>query len=307
MASDYLFANPLPRVSGVPDVSFACRRTRPHLAEGMKKLVYASESTSDDGETIFSIHTTDDGHVIHCAKTVDFYLTPDTIIAHLLDPAYHYLVEILLLGEIFSIWLELQGIRTIHASAVVVDNAAMAFLSTNKGGKSGLAAAFTQQGHEILTDDVLPLEEQGERFLGRSGYPAMRMWPDQAEHFVGRYEDLEIVHPTYAKRRIPVGDGGFGTFCSEKKPLKVIYMPHRLGPDSDITIEPLSKKNAFFSLIQNSFTAGLVEALGLQPERMSFFSRMVLQVPVRRLSYPEGFHQLFRVVDAVLEDSKSLS
>ena len=83
-------------------------------------------------------------------------------------------------------------------------------------------------------------------------------------------------------------------------------MPQRLGPDSDITIEPLSKKNAFFALIQNSFTAGLIEALGLQPQRMNFFSRMVLQVPVRRLNYPEGFHHLSRVVDAVIEDIESL-
>ena len=134
------------------------------------------------------------------------------------------------------------------------------------------------------------------RFLARPGYPAMRMWPDQAGHFFGEYENLEIVHPEFSKRRIPVGPEGFGTFCIEEKPLKVIYMPQRLGPDSDITIEPLSKKNAFFALIQNSFTAGLVEALGLQPQRMNFFTRMVMQVPMRRFelsgrissSFPRG-------------------
>ena len=199
MASDYLFATPLPRVSGIPDVSFTCRQTRPHLVEGVKKLVYASESTTDDGESWFSIHTMDDGHVFHYGKTVDFYLSSDTIIAHLLDPAYRYMVEILLLGEIFSLWLELQGIPTIHASAAVVDNDAIAFLSTSKGGKSGLAAAFAQQGHQILTDDVLPVEDRHDRFLARPGYPAMRMWPDQAGHFLGEYENLEIVHPELFK------------------------------------------------------------------------------------------------------------
>ena len=61
-----------------------------------------------------------------------------------------------------------------------------------------------------------------------------------------------------------------------------MYVPQRLSSDSDITIEPLSKKNAFFELIQNSFSAGIVEALGLQPQRMNFFARMVTQVPVRR-------------------------
>ena len=306
MASDYCFANPLPRVSGTPDVSFTCRRTSPYPVEGVKKLVYAGESRTADGEIWFSIHTMGDGHVVHYAKTVDFYLSSDTIIAHLLDPAYGYAVEILLLGEIFSLWLELKGIPMIHASAAVVDNNAIAFLSSSKGGKTGLAAAFAQQGHQILTDDILPLEDRHDRFLARPGFPALRMWPDQAGHFLGEYENLELVHPEHLKRRIPVGPEGFGTFCSEEKPLKVIYLPQRLGPDADITIDPLSKKNAFFALIQYSFTAGLNELLGLQPQRMNFFSRMVQQVPVRRLNYPEGFHHLSRVVDAVLEDSKDV-
>jgi hypothetical protein len=306
MASDYHFANPLPRVSGVPDVSFTCRRTSPYPAEAAKKLLYASESKTDDGESIFTIHAMDDGYVIHHAKTVDFYLSSETITAHLLDPAYGYMVEIILLGEIFSLWLELRGIPMIHASATVVDDHAIAFLSTNKGGKTGLAAAFAQAGHQILTDDILPLENRDGLILGLPGYPALRMWPDQADHFLGDYKNLDVVHPELSKRRIPVGPEGIGTFCSERKPLKVIYLPHRHGPDCDITIEPLSQKNAFFSLIQYSFAAGLVERLGLQQQRMSFFSRLVQQVPVRRLSYPDGFQHLPYVVNTVLEDSRSL-
>ena len=166
---------------------------------------------------------------------------------------------------------------------------------------------FAQQGHQILTDDILPLEDRQDHFIARPGFPALRMWPDQAGHFFGDYENLDRVHPEHTKRRIPLGHEGFGTFCNEEKPLKVVYMPKRLDPASEITIEPLSKKNAFIALIQNSFTAGLVEVLGLQPGRMDFFSRMVRQVPVRRLYYPDGFHHLPRVVEAVLEDSRSKS
>jgi hypothetical protein len=306
MASDYLFATPLPQVSGVPDVTFTERQTNPYPFKGEKKPVYASESKTDDGKSMFFIYKMDTGHFVHFTKTIDFYLSSETILAHVLDPAYRYMVEILLLGEIFSLWLELQGIPMIHASAAVVDNDAIAFLSSSTGGKSSLAAAFAQQGHQILTDDVLPVKNQDSLFLARPGYPTMRMWPDLAGHFFGEYENFELVHPDYLKRRIPVGPEGFGTFCSEEKPLKVIYMPQRLSPDGEITIEPLSKKNAFFALIQNSFTAGLVEALGLQPQRMNFFSRMVMEVPMRRLNYPEGFHRLSDVVDAVLEDSESL-
>lgn len=307
LASDYRFSNPFPRARGIPDVTFTCTRTKPDVGDGEKKLVHASESTTEDGESMFSVYTMDTFYLIHFPKTVDFYLSSDTIIAHLLDPAYRYMVEILLVAEIFSLWLELQGIPNIHASAAVIDNNAVAFLSSSKGGKSCLAAAFAHEGHRILTDDILPVVDRHESFMARPGFPALRMWPDQAGHFFGEYENLEIVHPDYSKRRIEVGPEGFGTFCNEEKPLKVIYMPQRRDPASEITIEPLSKKNAFIALIQNSFTAGLVEVLGLQPGRMAFFTRMVRQVPVRRLYYPDGFHHLPRVVEAVIEDSRLLS
>jgi hypothetical protein len=304
MASDFRFATPLPHGSGIPDVSFTSSPAGP--CTNPKTLLFASDERTADGENRFSVHRTDDGYVIHFATIVDFYLTSTTITAHLLDPASSHTVEIHLLGTILSFWMELRGIPMVHASAIVEDDQVIAFLSSSKGGKSCLAAAFAQRGRRILTDDIMPLESRDDHFLARPGFPALRMWPDQAEHFFREFEGLALVHPDFSKRRIPVGHNDFGTFCHEEKPLKVIYLPRRLGPENDIFIEPLSKKQAFLSLIRNSFTAGLVEIAGLQPPRMEFFTRMVQQVPVRRLSYPEGYGFLPRVVDAVLEDSASL-
>lgn len=306
MESDYAFEYPLPRASGIPDVTFTCRITSPPPIGGMIKHVYASEGKTDNGEISASIEMMDEWYIFHFARSVDFYLSSDQIIAHLLDPEYHCMVELLLLGEVFSLWLELHGIRAIHASATVVNDATIAFLAINQGGKTGLAAAFTQRGHPLLTDDMLPIERRGDHFLARPGYPSVKMWPDEAEYFLGEYEDLDIVIPNCSKRRIVIGSHDFGMFCHEEKPLKVIYIPERLSSDSDIIIEPIPKKIAFFELLQNSFMAGFVEALGLQPERMNFFSNMVMQVPMRRLKYPDGFNQLSNVVDAVLEDIASL-
>ena len=133
--------------------------------KGMKKLVYASKNKTDDGKNVVSIHRMDDGYVFHFAGSIDFHLSSTTIVAYLLDPAYPYLVEILLRGEIFSIWLELHGILTIHALAAVVNDKALGFLSTNKSGKSGLAAALSQHGHPFLTDDLLPIENRDDHFL----------------------------------------------------------------------------------------------------------------------------------------------
>jgi hypothetical protein len=307
MASRYPFANRLTDGSGTPDLTFTCARRRGSSPDWIgAEPVYVSQSKTSEGESLITLSRLKNCDVVHFARTADFFLRPGTIVAHLLDPSYASLVEIRLLGEIFSIWLELHGVLAIHASSVVVNKGAVGFLSTHGGGKSSLAAALMQAGYPLLSDDILPIGFRDGTFLGRPGYPQMRMWPDQAEYFLGRYEDLEIVNPWYSKRRVPVGQGGLGTFCPKEQPLKVLYIPVRRDPDEKIVIEPLSPKDAFFELIRNSFSARIIEALGLQAQRMDSLTCIVRQVPVRRLVYPSGFEHLPEVRKALIDDMGTL-
>jgi hypothetical protein len=308
MASNYAFANKLDSASGVQDIVFCCvdkSNAAIDLDWHNIRPAYASQRFADNGERTLSIYRLDECDVIHFAGIADFYLWPGVIITHLLDPSYRYLVEIRLLGEVFSIWLELHGMPALHASAIVKNGTGgktAAFLSTNKGGKSVLAATLMQEGHSLLTDDILAIEERGSNFLGRPGYPQMRMWPSEAEHFLGRYQDLEIVHPRYSKRRVPVGPDGLGSFHGDAAPLAILYLPHRLQSPTDIKIEPISPKDAVIELIRNSFSARIVEVLGLSLLRMSFFSRLAMRVPMRRLVYPSGFQHLPKVREAIIAD-----
>ena len=226
---------------------------------------YASQSHTDDGESIAYLYRLDDCDVLRFTRVADFYLWPDRIVCHLLDPAYASLVEIYFLGPVLSFFLERRGIPMLHASAAVVDGRAAAFLSSNHGGKSALAATLMQAGHRLLTDDILPIEQVGGRFLGRPGYPCMRMWPDEAQHFLGHYEGLEIVHPQLDKRRVVVGPEGFGAFCAEARPLACIYIPERRDPaewGEAVRIEPLRPTAALMALVRNSFTPSLAQASG---------------------------------------------
>jgi hypothetical protein len=237
---------------------------------------------------------------------MDFYIGLDSIDVHLRDLSGEYLLEIWLLGRVLTLWLELRGVPCLHASSVVVNHEAIGFLSSSHGGKSVLAATFMKAGYPLLTDDILPVRRMGDVFEGLPGKPSMRMWPDQAEYFLGSYEHFDLVHPSYSKRRVPVGPEGFGTFCSKEQPLKVLYVPEKRSPREEISIEPIVPSDAFFELIKNSFTARIVETLGLQPQRMNFFVTMAMQIPMRRLRYPEGFHHLSRIRDAIKEDIEAL-
>ncbi len=311
LASDFPFANRLAPGLGVPDLTFTCVTAAP-LPSSWEQATpaYTSSYRTDDGESIFYLYQLDACDVLRFTRVADFYLWPDRIICHLLDPDYEYLVEIRLLGPVLSFWLERQGVPALHASAVVVEDRAAAFLSSNSGGKSVLAAMLMQAGYPLLTDDILPVEQSHGAFLGRPGYPQMRLWPDEAHYFLGRYQDLELVHPSYSKRRVPVGPPAFGTFCPESKPLACLYLPQRRSAaegDTEIEITPVSRRDALIELVRHSFAASIVEQLGLQQQRLDLFAQMVRLVPVRRLVYPSGFEHLALVREAILQDLETLS
>ncbi len=305
LASDFPFANRLPEGAGPPDLTFSLADAPPVTGWEERPSVYASPSRLDGGESLIYVYRQDDFHVLRFTEVADFYLWPQDIVCHLLDPAYDYVVEIYLLGIAFSLWLELRGIPALHASAVVVEDRAVAFLATNSGGKSSLAATLMQVGYPLLTDDILPIERHKETFEGRPGYPQMRMWPDQARHFLGYYEDLAIVHPAYSKRRVPVGEDGLGTFRDEPRPLACFYLPERRDPvewGTGTEFVPVPRVEGLMTLVRQSFVPNTVEALGLQPQRLGFFAPLVSQIPVRRVVYPDGYDHLPEVRRAILAD-----
>nr|MBC7244663.1 hypothetical protein [Chloroflexota bacterium] len=310
LATDFPFANRLAPATGPVDLTFTCQLTAP-LPRSLEQALasHSSSYRTDNGESVIFLYRLAECDVVRFTHIADYYLWPGRIVCHLFNPDYRYLVEIHLLGPVLSLWLELQGIPMLHAAAVAVNGHAVAFLSTNSAGKSTLAAAMVQAGYSLLTDDILPVEHCGDAFMGRPGYPQMRLWPDEAQHFLGHYEDLELVHPAYTKRRVPVGPDGFGSFCNASQPLACIYLPERHDVQEHgtrIEIVPVARRDALMELVRHSFVAFIMEQLGLQAQRLDLFAQMVQQVPMRRLVYPSGFEYLPLVREAILADVAKL-
>jgi hypothetical protein len=310
LASDFPFANRLSQGFGISNVTFSMVESSPAVGWEKTAPVFAHPILIDSGASLLYVYRQQDYHVLRFTEVADFYLWPERIVCHLLDPAYEYKVEIDLLGFVFSLWLELQGTPALHASAAVVGDRAVVFLATNSGGKSSLAASLMQAGCPLLTDDILPVERHGGVFKGRPGYPQMRMWPEQAQHFLGYYEELDIVHPAYSKRCVPVGADGFGTFCDASQPLACFYLPERRDPvewGTGIEFTQISGVEGLMSLLGQSFIPNTVEALGLRANRLGLLAQMVSQVPVRRVVYPDGFDYLPSVRQAIIDDLANLS
>lgn len=267
--------------------------------------VYASPGRAADGEPAVQLVLGDGFDLLRIAGLADFEIADREIRFRLLDQGAEEVAGIHLLGTALALWLERRGVPCLHASAVVLDGGAVAFASSNRGGKSSLAAALVRRGLPLLTDDVLPLEATEEGLRARPGYPQMRFWPEEAEHFLGGHRHLPRVHPGLEKRRASLEDGRLGSFSPEPRPLARLYLPERSPPDAarGISIEPVCASDALIELVRRSFLPRLTEAAGWQSRRLALFADLVESVPVRRLRYPSGYECLERVAEAVLADA----
>ncbi len=304
LASEFPFVSPL--VPGSPPAALTITLTRQPLATASREhLVYRSPFRTADGEPAALLYRQDTCELLCFPGLADFHLRPGWIAcgSPAVSPDHLAVVEIRLLGPVLAYWLERLGHPALHASAVIVDGRAVAFLSSEGGGKTGIAAALMQEaGCPLLTDDIAALEEREGVFFVRPGYPQMRMWPDAAGHFLGAFEHLPLVHPRLSKRRVPVGLSGgpasLGRFHGSPAPLAAIFLPERRN-EPEIEIRPIPPAAAVIELLRHSFTPHMVEAAGLQPVRLDTLARVAGAVPLYRLSYPSGFEHLPRVVESV--------
>lgn len=252
-----------------------------------------------DGEPDFVFARFPSHDAVRITGALDFHVHDDRISCHVLDPRHEYLVDIAFLGMVMSFWLERRGVPTLHASVAVVDGGAVGFLGNKGGGKTSTLAACMQRGHPLLTDDLLALHRTAAGVAVERGFPALRLWPEQVERFVGPYEHLSVVHPDFAKRRVPVGPGGFGSFAAGAAPLKALYLPERPADAVDVEVVRLTDDEAVMALLRHSFLPREVQRFGWQPQRLAVFADVVRTVPVARLRYPSGFPRLPEVVAAL--------
>ncbi len=307
LASDYPFGKRLPTGEGDLDLLFTLVPKRPVGVswEGVEPT-YVSPYINNAGDNLLTLYTLSEYQVMHYTGIADFYLFDREIICHLLDSAQQELAALHILPAIISVWLELHDrVASLHASAVVVGQQAIAFLGHSGHGKSTLAAAFAQAEYPLLSDDILVVEDREEEFIARPGYPFMRLWPDEAELFYGSYEGLEVIRAGIAKRRVPVGQDRFGKFFDQATPLAAIYLlqRHQVSEGSEtIRIAPISPREAVIELIRFAYSSRLSEALGRNAGRLDFFARLAGQVQLRYLAFPSGHEHLPAVLSALLAD-----
>ena len=213
----------------------------------------------------------------------------------------------LLLDQVIPLVLSHRGRLVLHASAVATPEGAVCFLGMAGVGKSTLAASFCWQGHPLLTDDCLLIDESGEKVLATPSYAGLRLWSDAIPNLFGdEPPSLPVAHYTTKKRL--VADSDQLRFCSHPVPVARLYVlasPEGNGNGGEIHIASFPRRDAFMELVKAAFRLDITDKQRLckQFERLSC---VITSFPVRRLSFPHDFAILPAVRKAILEDLKEI-
>ncbi len=211
-----------------------------------------------------------------------------------------------LLGPILGYWLRLQGIPCLHASAIAVDGRAIALLGPAGAGKSTTAAAFARRGYAVLSEDVVPLREQGDAFIVSPGYPLLRLWPESVRDLYGTAEALPRLTPNWDKQYQDLRAGD-DKFQRDPLPLAAIYvLGERLADPAAPAVVAEAAASGLMTLVANTYTNYLLDQL-LRAQEFHFLARLVARVPIRRVTPHTDPTLLDRLCEVILDDYRSMS
>ncbi len=287
------------RPAAASDLSFRCRPDVGQAAAG--QALYLSDTLNASGEPAIQLFDMGESTwLMRFPGVADFLLRAGEIECRLVDPALAYMVDVLLLGHVMACYLERQGVLALHAGALVVGHRAVLLAGDKGAGKSSMVTSMATAGFPLMADDIAAVEESGGRVLCRSAFPQVKLTPEQLERFApGRPAAYSRFHPSFTKLSVPAAD--LGSFDPGPRPVGAIYLLERGGGEVT-TIETLPPARAVVALVQHSFLADILADTSLARDRFAHLVRVARAVPVKRLSYPDGFHHLDDVHAAIQRD-----
>jgi hypothetical protein len=232
------------------------------------------------------VAATGSGHIVQFPGFAEFVVTPSDIVCHPHKGVPLGTVRHLLLDQLIPALLGSRARLVLHASAVDIGARAIGFLGEAGAGKSTLAAALVRGGASLLTDDALVIDCAANVPHAVPSYPGLRLWPDSARLVGGwRVRRTPVAHYTRKQR----WSGAAVPYSNRPLPIEALYVVARGRIRGGIHL--MSARQSIMALVRYSM---MLDANDRSTVRFGFelASRLVEQIPVRRLVIPAGARAL---------------
>jgi hypothetical protein len=257
-----------------------------------------------DGRLWAGFYRTGTGYVLRFPGLADFAVSHDgsTISSDPAPGVSPQTIEHLYLNQVLPLALSRQSKLVLHASAVEVDDEAVAFLGLSGRGKSTLAASFATAGYRFLTDDGLHVEALDGAYLVQPSHPSIRLWDDSRAALMPTATAAAPPIDYTPKARLLAG--GEVAFCSQARRLRRVYFLGD-GQTETVVFDPVTGRDAMIELVRHSFILDCDEP-DMLTRHFGQLSAMAALPLFFRLDYPRHYPALPAVRDAVARHATAL-
>ncbi len=206
-----------------------------------------------------------------------------------------------LLGPIMGFVMLLRGVVCLHASAIAIDDYAIALVGPAGSGKSTTAAAFAERGFGILAEDVVTLDDRGDQFLVRPAYPCIRLWPASVKALYGNETHLPKLTPNWDKCYLDLNE----QFQQQPLTLAAIYLLGERRDDAAAPfVETVDRAEGLMSLVANTYATKLMDR-HMRAREFELLTRVLNNVPLRRVTPHADAARIPELCDRILNDFES--
>jgi hypothetical protein len=226
--------------------------------------------------------------VVHLDRAATFVTSADGSTIDLwVDRSPDEYTSHLLVDHVVPRMLARRGFTVLHATAVDLGGAAVAFVGRSGAGKSTMAMSFVAAGARLMADDCLVLDTRDGAAMVTASYAGGRLLPDSAGALGMRHG---AIMPGTGKHRIRLDQA---LESGVRRPLAALFVLERSTErDATVELEALAASRAFWDLADQTYLFSVDDDLG-------GLADVVDVTPVYRLRYPTSFDSLVDVHRAV--------
>lgn len=252
--------------------------------------IFASCWKNSSEDFVLNFADLADFHISNRQRSIQCYAEPGSDVST---------IRHLLIDQVIPRILGHRGALVLHASATLVNGAAVAFMGESGLGKSTLAAYLDEQGYPLLTDDCFAIK-LGTKIYLTPNYSGVRLFDDSANQLTGASRLRPVANYT-TKQRIRLSSED-GILLADSWPLAAVFFlgPINQAASEPVVVSPAPGVDKMMGLVKNSFdlhgwTKDQLRNQYLQQARLSSAN-----LPFFRLDYLRQYCQLPAVMDAVV-------
>lgn len=207
-------------------------------------------------------------------------------------------IRLYILGTCMGALLMQRRILPLHGSAVVINGRAYAFMGNSGAGKSTLAAAFLNQGYQLLSDDVIAVSlSQSENipFIIPS-FPHQKLWDDSLDRLGMQIKNYNPIYGRENKYSIPVSSSYF----SEPIPLAGVFELIKTE-DEHLEIHRIDKLKRIYTLYYNTYQNCLIPNAGLMEWHFKTTVNIIGKIGIYQIKRPVSGVNPNQIISEILK------